>query len=307
MTVDDEIKSVRVMGDLIESYLVADQARSMGLEADPKEIQDRILVDAFFDEETKEFNEELYQNYLRNLGATSDQYKLLITHEVLREKVIDVLAGMVTVSDTEVEQAYTDMHEQVRFEYVAVDPKSIGPLVPVTAAEIAEAQKDEAALKTWCDANAGECDAEAKASIRALKVNAATDAEKPAAQTKIDGFKTELAALTGEQLKTKFEELAKASSDDVVTKAKGGLYPSAMGQAQWESLFGAPASAAIMGLAKGTTSNVVDSAGGLWLFYAEDVQAGGDAWKATAATSVARQKKAPEHAKTVAKQILDAV
>ena len=326
---EQQLSNALVMGELVESFLVAEEAGRLGFAVSDREVNDRILGEQWFDKDGK-FVEDAFRNFLRNLGVTREQYQEMVRRELLREKVVDLVAAITTVPESEVDGLYKAMNEGTRFDYIAVDPEKITPLVPVTAAEIAEAGKDDKAITAYYEANKASFSKDAKAKVRALLVSAPKQADiddattnkadlektRADAQTKIADLKTQIAAAeTGAAdpiaaKRDKFAELAKANSAHEPTKVAGGLQDELANAALTEAIFEKAVADAAATLAAGQLSDVVTGDSGFWLVFADEAipaenktleQARGDIAK-----FLAQQTKAGPWAKDVAEGLLKA-
>ncbi|MFT5432304.1 MAG: hypothetical protein ACI9OJ_003003, partial [Myxococcota bacterium] len=320
----DSVKEIHVMNDLIENMLVSQEARKWGLSVSLDAVADRVLQ-PWFDEESGEFRRDTFEGYLRQLNMSSDSYQKFVEREMLREHVIEVIASMVTISSAEVDGIYADLNNSVRYEYVAVDPKQVAPLVPVTGAEIAESAKDTAAIATYFAANKSRFNTPKSVQVRALLVKAPAQTEIDAAtadkkvelakqrtdaQAKANGFRLEALAGGGDFAKVSaaFSELVKKNSDSTENKTDGGLYATTMNQAYLKQLFGESVATETIALNKGGLTDAIGTDKGFWIMFAEDASAAvtKDVGAATQeiAKTLAREKKAPVWAKQVAQELL---
>jgi hypothetical protein len=139
------LKMVKVVDDLVEQKLVAAWARSMGMSVSEKELNDSLalLLDNFRDEKTGVFEMKRYRGWTAGLGSSTGAFEALVSDEILRERVIQLLVGEVGATDAEIEAAFRLENDKVTVDFVSIDAKSAAPFVKVT--------DDEAA--TWLGAN----------------------------------------------------------------------------------------------------------------------------------------------------------
>ena len=297
------IKLEKVTDDLVELKLVSAYARSLGLQVSQKELNESLalLLDNFRDEKTGAFQPQSYRGWLANLGTSVAGFENLIGDEILRERVIQMLVGEVSVSDAELEQSHRLENEKVTVEHIIIDDKTAAPLVAVTDAEVA----------TWLLANADKAQAEyesAKAAkyttpktltLRIIKVAAADPAnatddeqkaafeeERKAARVKIDealvSYTAKLSApaptpVEGEPEPapvtpaSAFAEVAAAVSDDP-SKSNGGLVGDMklpdLGRSPYEPAIGTAAAA----LTANTPSAVIDTPNAFWILFADTIK-----------------------------------
>jgi len=141
------IKDLKVLDELIETRVVADYARSIGMSVSNDELNTRLarLQARFRDATTGEFNRKNFNGYLaKSLQMTSPTFEAFVKDVLLRERVIALLVGEIDVTDAEVEADHALKGDKVKIEVISVDKASAQPLVPVTDAEV----------QTWIAANA---------------------------------------------------------------------------------------------------------------------------------------------------------
>lgn len=210
------IKLTKVVDDLIETKLVANWARSMGIGISKGELNDALALllsnDSFRNSTTGAIEINAYRNWVtRSLETTVAGFEKLVEEELLRERVIQLLVGEIGVSDAEIEQAYRLENDKVTVEVVSFDARSAAPLVPVTDAEVAE----------WLGKN----EEKAKAEYERLKTSKYTTPK----QWKLRGIRInapDLAMTEDPEQKKAFEEernAAKARAEKVLADFKARL------------------------------------------------------------------------------------
>jgi len=172
----DSVKRIRVMNDLLESHLVGAEARKMGLAVSTEQLNKRFFFvpEAYRPEEDskKVPTEDEFNQYLGRLGTSATVYQSFVENEILREKVIDVLANLVTVSDQEVDSVHSETQQEVTIEYIEVDPAKLTPITSVTDEEIAAVAKDKEALEAEYKKRESQYRQKKSVSVRALLVEA---------------------------------------------------------------------------------------------------------------------------------------
>jgi peptidyl-prolyl cis-trans isomerase D len=109
----------QVMNELIASRILHAEARRIGLQVTDGEVQEEILEQAAFKDESGRFvGEETYRGILRRAGYTPDSFESAIRGDLLTEKLQTVLSGSVFVADTEVERAYREQVERAEIRYL---------------------------------------------------------------------------------------------------------------------------------------------------------------------------------------------
>ncbi len=199
------IKMVKLLDELVETQLMADYGREMGMSVTNEEMSDRLalLVENFKNKESGEFDESAWLGFLRNqLNATPSAFEDFVKEEVLRERVIQLLAGGISATEAEVAARHRLTEEKVKVEYVTIDKRTAKALVPIADAEV----------KTWLTDNQDK----AQAKYDELKATKYTTPKRWTLRgLKLDAVDPESADATEEQK----EELVKARAE-IKTKAE---------------------------------------------------------------------------------------
>ena len=138
------IHAEKTMGDLIETFLVVAEGERLGLSVSDAEMTQRIIGRYWFDDETKEFDAKRYEQMVRfQLGVSPTRFEGFIKAELIREKVITLLVGGMSLSEAEIAYQHRVDNEKVDLAVVVVDEAAAAALVKV----------DEGALTKWITAN----------------------------------------------------------------------------------------------------------------------------------------------------------
>ncbi len=134
----------QVVDDLVQETLVAQRARAEGLDVSDEELNAQIhAIPAFL--EAGRFTLRRYEDVLQRLGYTKAGFEDDMRRRLTRMKVESTVRGAVRVSDAEVEQAFTQMREEVRAVWALVEAAPLAAAAAVTDAEL------EAYLKARAD------------------------------------------------------------------------------------------------------------------------------------------------------------
>ncbi|MCC6622954.1 MAG: SurA N-terminal domain-containing protein [Deltaproteobacteria bacterium] len=289
------IKDLKVLDELIETKVVASYAKKLGMGVSSEELNARLarLQRNFRDEKTGEFDRGGYHRWLANMQASAPTFEAFVRDELLRERVIALLVGEVTVADAELEAQHKLENDKVKIAYVSIDKSSARALVPVTDADV----------DTWLGANADKAQAEydkRKANefttpksfvLRMIKVDApdpastddaeqkaALETERKAAREEIDkalsDIRAKIAASTEEapvDPAAAFAEVATAVSDDASKDAGGKLADPVKLPELARIPFGAPVAAAAATFEAGKISEVIETPTAFFVFMPESV------------------------------------
>lgn len=201
------IKAQKVMDDLTETLLVAEEAEARGLRASPDEVRTRI-VSSFTDGSSNLFNKRQYDNWVRyGLHTSLGQFEDFVRQEILREKMIGLLTANVTVSDREVRHVAQMRKTKRNAEYLELSPDLLAGWL---AADPIRANSDPAAylkdhldeVQKYFDGHKGDYRVEAKFDTHlavfpkpaAPTGDAVTDEQKAAYEAAIKAVRDEVAA-----------------------------------------------------------------------------------------------------------------
>ncbi|MGH7313878.1 MAG: SurA N-terminal domain-containing protein, partial [Candidatus Rokuibacteriota bacterium] len=110
----------QVVNDLVQEELVAQQAQAEGLAIGVEELNAQIHAIPAFHEGGR-FTLKRYEGVLRRLGYNKGSFEHEMRRRLTRTKVEQAVRSGVRVSDTEVEQAFVHMREQVRAAWALVE------------------------------------------------------------------------------------------------------------------------------------------------------------------------------------------
>ncbi|MCB9729314.1 MAG: SurA N-terminal domain-containing protein [Deltaproteobacteria bacterium] len=213
------VKADKVMYDLIETLLVAGEARRAGLSVSDDELSERLLADdGWFDPKTGEFLRDRYESFVRyQLGTSPTRFESFLRDEMLREKLISVVVAGVGVSDAELAFHRKASGEKVDLELVVVDAAATAPLVQVEPEALAAwLAKNQDAVSRYYDEHSSDYNKEERVVVRGLQVKATNRAivERETDETK----KAEL---------QKEREDARAKAEAALTELKAAEAPAA--------------------------------------------------------------------------------
>lgn len=217
------IKVERSLDDLIETWLVSEAARDMGIAIPGDELQARVYSKGWYDEQTGKFRKQDFNNYVSfGLKTSLIGYENFIERELLREKAIDVVTAGATVDEDELGYYVDLQHTKVDLEYIEIDPSRFIASVSVDSGAIDKVLAERAAeLQPYYDAHKSDFAGEAFL-FRGLRL--AYDASSRAAvATEASRLASELSVLAGEERVARFASAAAAFSSHAASKGNGGL------------------------------------------------------------------------------------
>ena len=239
--------AVQALDGLIAKHILTVEAERLGLAVSAEELRAAILEIPGFENETGAFiGEDEYQQTLRANGFTVGDFERELRSQLLVQKLRDVLAQTLYVTDQEIESSYRDQVERASIRYVQVDAGRFTGAPAPTPADLdayfqahrtdfriperrsvdfliveprllrSTIQLEEAELRAYYDSNIAEFTDEQQVRARHILLTADGPEAVTAAKAKIEDFKRRIAG--GED----FAALARQYSQDETTKDRGG-------------------------------------------------------------------------------------
>jgi len=302
------IKEEKIMEDLMETRIVANYARKLGMTITTREVNGRLapLLDSFRDETTGQFEQDAWISWVRNqLHSSPLAFEHFVKDELLRERMIHLLVGGVEATDPEVEAFHRMTQDAVKIEYVTLDKDSVRPMVPVSEADVAQwlADNEERVAEEYDKRLHTEFTVPKRWTLRVIKLEAFDPDGMPGdpepeieellraqwddAKAQADRLREELVAAfegavpdadgaDGEHESTPlraaaFASLAEEHSAHASREAGGALDGPRSAAELGAPPFGPALRAAVEGLGAGDLSGVVTTRDGFWILWAEAV------------------------------------
>ena len=121
----------RILDQLIDSALIEQEARKMGVMVTDKEIQQIILgVPAF--RQGGAFNDRLYKMALRNAGLKPVDFEQNVRKDMYLRKVQSLITAGIFVPDSEAARHYKYNNAEINVEFVKIDASGCIPSVNAT-------------------------------------------------------------------------------------------------------------------------------------------------------------------------------
>jgi peptidyl-prolyl cis-trans isomerase D len=221
----------RVVDQLLFRELLAEDALKLGIRIPEKEIDDMVVKGRFLalgqprplirDDDGK-FDYELFSRYVRySWGLTVKKFKDDQRRELLAEKFRDLFRSSVKASEEEVRAHFIQTSTQAKLDYVRFTPGEFRSQVAVDDAKVVAyaAQHADKVKQHYEDNKTAYQKLPKQARLQLITINAPeSDARaRAAAKKKAEGALKRLKA--GED----FAKLARELSDDVETRASGGI------------------------------------------------------------------------------------
>ena len=133
----------QVRQGLIESEVILQEARRMGLTISDTEVARQILTYGAFASESGEFENRIYVQSMKRLGYTTAEFEETIREDLLREKLRRLVFTGVTVSEPALRAAFSKNNTKLDLNYVRLRSKAFEADVDV----------DDATTSQWLQAN----------------------------------------------------------------------------------------------------------------------------------------------------------
>ncbi len=329
------LKVRKVMDDLIETWLLSDEAISRGLRAAPEEVRGRITAD--FTDSSGTFKKKNYEEWVRyGLRTSLGRFEDFVRREILREKMISLVVENVSVSDREARHVASLRKAKRSYEFVEVSPTLLADAVgnaPAAAAQLGIAPTADE-VQAWLKAHADDAkryydDHKAEfavepsfdfsyikvsapskarlASIKDAEQRKSLDAARAEAQAKATDVATTLSSAAPAGLAAAFEAAAKAASDDTASAARGGRVEAPM-VARAVAAMDPALAVALATLEPGKATGLVEGDDAYWFAMLRGRTAGAQKTYDESRDAIARRlvalQKAPAVAQKVAEQAL---
>lgn len=204
-----------VMDNLVGARLVAQEAKKRGVQISDDELYKQMSKAFGVDQVTTDRYAEWVQ---QNFAMSPDRFEQQIREEMAAQKLLAMVGDAVDISDAEVHATFVKEHDRAMATYVKFDPAADAPVIDdATAKAYAESNKDEVEARYKKDAlmyNLPE-----RRRVRQIVKSLASDASAEDVKKAEEAIAEVKKQLDGG---ADFATVAKASSDDEMSKANGG-------------------------------------------------------------------------------------
>ncbi len=211
----------RVLDQLVQLYLLAQQGSRYGVLVPDEEVEDTIIKDTSFQREGI-FDQQVYKNVTAFYRLTPSEYAGFIKTTLQADKVRKLINNGLSISDAEVKQAFYSKYDKTSFRYVLLDASKLSYPGTISDKEAdAYAAKNAKKLKKYYDSNLDKFSQEkqVRASHILLKLPPKASAKKEAeVRKKMEGILAK-----ARKNPASFAELAKKHSEGPSKKDGGDL------------------------------------------------------------------------------------
>src|SRR5436190_13066432 len=122
----------QIMDALVERHVITEEAKRIGLDVSPSEIEQRILENAVFRENGAFIGRDRYQAILAQNNLSIEDFESSVANEILTDKLRSFITASVTVTDQESEEEYKRRNEKAKLDYFVIDATKLEPKVTLT-------------------------------------------------------------------------------------------------------------------------------------------------------------------------------
>jgi|GEM_PF-257040 len=216
----------KAMEQIVDNMLLAQAGHSMGLYISEEEVAKSIIKDPSFGEgeeqDARKFSKDLYRrmvNYYYKMSVTRYEQKRF--SDMMGERVRSVLNNGVVISENFAKSEWALDQEKIGLEFVRFNTARGESNTEVSAEEVQKFITDSMPeIEEYYNTNKFEYEKEEQIQVRHILLREPEDADEDAKKSireKIDSI-----ASMAKQKPETFEALAKANSEDLSNKDKGG-------------------------------------------------------------------------------------
>ncbi len=125
----------QIMDALVTRHVITEEAKRLGLNVTPAEVEQKILENPVFRENGSFIGRERYQAILSQNNLTMEEFESNVANEILNDKLKSLITAAVNVSDKDVEEEYKRRNEKAKLDYFVVDAAKLEGKATVTDQE----------------------------------------------------------------------------------------------------------------------------------------------------------------------------
>src|SRR5215469_7346818 len=125
----------QIMDALVTRHVITEEAKRLGLNVTPSEIEQKVLENPVFRENGTFIGGDRYQAILAQNNLTPEEFESTVANEILTEKLRSFITAAVNVSDKDAEQEYRHRNEKAKLEYFVIDASKLQDKVSVSDQE----------------------------------------------------------------------------------------------------------------------------------------------------------------------------
>lgn len=212
----------QVIDQLVNTELLSQAAEARGLTTSNEDLA-KVLREAPAFQKDGKFNKESYLEYVRQVeGTTEIFFEDKLRRQLAAQKLLELVESSVAVSDEEVKAKYLKEGDTAKVTFVRFSPTMFSEKVgtPKVAEIDAWSKANEAAISDYYEHNKFTFFQAEKVKAKQILLKVAPDADaaqKAELKVRMENVRKDIV-----DNKKDFSELAKAVSEDLETREKGG-------------------------------------------------------------------------------------
>ena len=111
----------QIMDALVIRHVITEEAKRLGLNVSPREVEQKVLENAVFRENGAFIGRARYQAILAQNNLTIDDFESSVSNEILTEKLRSFITAGVNITDKDVEEEYRRRNEKAKLDYFVID------------------------------------------------------------------------------------------------------------------------------------------------------------------------------------------
>jgi len=128
----------QIMDALVTRHVMSEEAKRLGLNVSPREVEQKILENPVFRENGTFIGRDRYQALLSQNNLTIDEFESNVGNEILTDKLRSFITAAIHVNDKDAEEEYKRRNEKAKVDYFVVDASKLEDKVTPTDAEMHE-------------------------------------------------------------------------------------------------------------------------------------------------------------------------
>lgn len=122
----------QILNNLVSRHVITEEAKRLGLDVTPTEIEQKILENAVFRENGAFIGQARYQAILQQNNLSVEDFESEIANEIRIDKLRSFITASVGVTDKEAEEEYKRRNEKAKLDYFVIDAAKLEDKIPVS-------------------------------------------------------------------------------------------------------------------------------------------------------------------------------
>src|SRR5262249_1547835 len=115
----------QIMDALVIRHVITEEAKRIGLDVTPAEVEQKILENPVFRENGAFIGNARYQAILSQNNLSVEDFEANVANEILSDKLKSFITASVSVSDKDAEEEYKRRNEKTKLDYFVIDASKL--------------------------------------------------------------------------------------------------------------------------------------------------------------------------------------